>query len=54
MVASVADDSDSDIGSAEGWDVVVAEEVQAARTMELNIKLLKMIRLILNFLFLPG
>jgi len=54
MVASVADDSDSDVGSAEGWGVVVAEEVQAARIMELNIKLLKMIRFILNFLFLPG
>jgi hypothetical protein len=54
MVASVADDSDSDVGSTEDWGVVVAEEVQAARIMELNIKLLKMIRFILNFLFLPG
>jgi hypothetical protein len=53
MVASVADDSnsDSDVDVAEGWDVVVTEDEQDARIMEINIKLVKMIRLILNFLF---
>jgi hypothetical protein len=54
MVASVADDSNSDVDVIETWDVVVAEEVQDARIMGINIKLLKMICLILNFLFLPG
>jgi len=56
MVASVAvdSDSDSDVDVIETWDVVVAEEVQDARIMGINIKLLKMICLILNFLFLPG
>ena len=54
MVASVALDSDSGVDVAEGWAVVVPEDVQDARIIEINIKLVKMIRLILNFLFLLG
>jgi hypothetical protein len=37
MVASVAGDSAVDV--AEGWGVVVAEDVQDTRIMEINIKL---------------
>src|SRR4030095_7514687 len=39
MVASVAADSDSDVDIAEGWGVVVTEDVQDAMIMEINIKL---------------
>jgi len=51
MVASVAIDSDSDVDVAEGWGVVVTGDVQDARMMAINVKLYKMIRLILSFLF---
>jgi len=49
MVASVPIDSDSDVvvGS---WGV--AEDVQDARMMDINDKLVKVNRLILSFLFL--
>jgi hypothetical protein len=58
MVASVAVDSDSDvrvvddggIGPVSG--IFVAEDVQAARMIPVNIKPYKMTRLILSFLFL--
>jgi hypothetical protein len=59
MVASVAIDSDSDAVGVDGWDVAsvsdvdVAEDVQDARIMVINDKLVKMIRLILSFLFSP-
>jgi len=39
MVASVAIDSDSDVDVAEGWDVVVAEVVHDASTIDNNVKL---------------
>jgi hypothetical protein len=39
MVASVAVESDSEVDAAETWGVVVAEDEQAVRIMELNIKL---------------
>jgi hypothetical protein len=50
IVASVAVDSDVDV--AESWAVVVVEDEQDARVMEINNKLVKMLRLILSFLFL--
>jgi hypothetical protein len=53
MVASIVGDSDvvDDDGDAgEGIDVVLAEEEQDASSMELNVRLIKIICLILNFL----
>jgi hypothetical protein len=56
MVASVAIDSDSGV-DVDGWDVEsvsgvsVAEDVQDARMMDINDKLIKMLRLISSFLF---
>jgi len=38
MVASVAVDSDPDMDVPESWGVVVAEDEQAVRKMEINIK----------------
>jgi len=58
MVASVAIDSDSDVSVAEDWGVamvsavLVAEDVQDTRVIAINVKLIKMTRLILSFLFL--
>jgi hypothetical protein len=57
MVASVAVDSDSDVSVVGDWgvafvsDVFVAEDVQAARMIPVNIKMVKRTRLILSFLF---
>ena len=49
MVASVPIDSDSDV-VVDSWGV--AEDVQDARMMDINDKLVKVNRLILSFLFL--
>jgi hypothetical protein len=50
MVASVPVDSDWGVVAAEGCAVVVADAVQAASSILINVKLLKMICLILSFL----
>src|SRR5690349_14843861 len=50
MVASVAVDSNSGADVAEGWNEVVADAVQADSTIQINVKLVKMICLILSFL----
>jgi hypothetical protein len=50
MVASVPVDSVSGAVVAEGCDVVVADAVQDASIMKINVKLIKMICLILSFL----
>jgi len=57
MVASVAVDSDSDMNVGDDWGVAsvsavdVAEDVQDARMIAINVKLQKITRLISSFLF---